>query len=93
METMCVPSIAALVYFLVMMYKEAIAGDKEKLRKPIPIIAGLLGIGLGIVAFYLSPEIMPADNLINAMLIGCVSGLAATGTNQIFKQMNTKKKK
>ena len=30
----------------------------------------------------------PATDIINAIAVGIVSGLAATGANQIFKQMN-----
>jgi hypothetical protein len=33
---------------------------------------------------------IPATNAFAAILIGAASGLAATGTNQIFKQMTKK---
>ena len=33
---------------------------------------------------------MPADDIITAAAIGIISGLAATGSNQIIKQLKTK---
>ena len=32
----------------------------------------------------------PAEDFLTAIAIGIVSGLSATGVNQIFKQLNTK---
>jgi hypothetical protein len=53
----------------------------------IPILAAALGIVLGITAFYAVPAIMPASNIFVAILVGGSSGLAATGTHQVFKQL------
>lgn len=55
------------------------------------MIAAILGATLGLISFFISPEIIPADNFIMALLIGGASGLAATGTNQIFKQIKKDK--
>lgn len=90
-ELASVPTIIAIVYVIVMIYKDTIAGCKENLLKIIPIIAGSLGIFLGILAFYAAPSIMPADNIIMAILVGLISGLSATGINQIYKQMTKDK--
>ena len=51
------------------------------------MVAAVLGIILGIVAFYAVPGIIPADNIFTAILIGGASGLTATGANQIIKQL------
>lgn len=80
-----VPLIVTIVYALLTVYKKLIDG-KEKSIKIIPVIAAVLGVILGIVAFYAVPDIIAADNF-TAILIGGASGLAATGTNQIFKQL------
>jgi hypothetical protein len=48
---------------------------------------------LGIAAFFALPGIIPADNAFVALLIGASSGLAATGTHQVFKQLLTKAEK
>lgn len=54
--------------------------------RKIPVLMGVLGAAFGILAFILTPTIMPADNVIDALAIGIVSGLSATGVNQIYKQ-------
>lgn len=81
-----VPVITALVYGAMALYKHAVNG-KESLIRLIPILAVVLGVALGIVAFYAIPGVVIADNLFIAILIGGASGLAATGTNQVFKQL------
>lgn len=87
MEIIIVPSIAALVYFLITLYKQVIPEGKKKYLRIIPLISGLLGIAFGILVFFTAPQLMPTDNIIVAMLIGGASGLSATGTNQIFQQL------
>ncbi len=54
-------------------------------NKWIPVICGLVGLVLGIVALYIMPD-FPADDPITAAAIGAVSGFAATGINQVAKQ-------
>lgn len=51
----------------------------DKINKLIPLIMGLLGVGLNIWlnAFSFTPEIL---------LGGLMSGLASTGLHQVFKQ-------
>lgn len=92
MEIVSVPVITTIVYAALALYKYAVNG-KESLIRLIPVFAVLLGVILGIVAFYAVNEIIPADNVLTAILIGGASGLAATGTNQIFKQLNKDNKK
>lgn len=58
--------------------------------KWIPVICGFCGGVLGIVAMYTAPEIIPATNWIMALAVGIVSGFAATGVHQAFKQLNEK---
>jgi len=86
LQIIIVPIISALVYGALAGYKILVNG-KEKWIRIIPVIAALLGVVLGVIAFYAVPEVIAADNLLTAMLIGGASGLAATGTNQIFKQL------
>ncbi len=54
-------------------------------NKWIPIICGAVGGALGAVAMRIMPE-FPATDYITAVAVGIVSGLAATGVNQIGKQ-------
>ena len=53
--------------------------------KAIPVIVGTAGGLLGIVGMYFMPN-FPANDILNAIAIGIVSGLASTGANQIWKQ-------
>lgn len=61
------------------------AWDKFDDRK-IPVLMGICGAVLGVVAFYFAPNIIPATDIITAIAIGIVSGFTATGINQIYKQ-------
>ncbi|MCM1532848.1 MAG: phage holin family protein, partial [Ruminococcus flavefaciens] len=61
--------------------------ENETFKRFIPLIAAALGAVLGVIAFYALPSIIPADNVFVALLIGIASGLTATGTNQIIKQL------
>ncbi len=51
----------------------------------IPVIVGVFGGILGAAGMYIMPE-FPANDVMNAVAIGIVSGLASTGVNQIYKQ-------
>ena len=51
----------------------------------IPVIVGIAGGSLGIAGMYLIPD-YPANDILNAIAVGIMSGLASTGVNQIYKQ-------
>lgn len=55
----------------------------------IPVIVGIAGGILGIVGMYVIPD-FPAQDVLNAISVGIVSGLASTGVNQAFKQLSNK---
>ena len=55
-------------------------------NKWLPVICGALGGILGIVGFMIMPD-FPASDYMTSVAIGIVSGLAATGVNQIYKQL------
>ena len=55
-------------------------------NKLIPVICGTVGGVLGAVAMHIMPE-FPATDYLTAVAVGIVSGLAATGCNQVVKQM------
>lgn len=60
----------------------------EKLdNKFIPVICGFVGAILGVVGMYTMPD-FPAKDILNAVAIGIVSGLASTGANQVKKQLS-----
>lgn len=55
-------------------------------NKWIPIICGVAGMVLGIAGMFVMPD-FPADDFITAAAVGIFSGLAATGANQVAKQL------
>ena len=55
-------------------------------NKFIPVICGFVGAVLGVVAMQTMPD-FPAKDVINALAVGIVSGLASTGANQVKKQL------
>ena len=55
-------------------------------NKWIPVICGLVGGVLGVAGLFVMPD-FPAGDVITACAVGIVSGLAATGMDQMVKQM------
>ena len=55
-------------------------------NKWIPVICGVAGGALGVAGMYVMPD-FPATDPITAVAVGIVSGLAATGVNQVVKQL------
>lgn len=56
-------------------------------NKFIPLCCGILGGGLGVVAMHIMPD-FPATDVLTAIAIGIVSGLAATGMDQLVRQLH-----
>ena len=81
-----IPALAAIVYTIIDITKTAMGGD-EKFKRFIPLIACILGAVSGAVAFYCVPGVMDTENLLVALVLGAASGLSATGTNQVVKQL------
>jgi len=71
-----------VIAYLVGLACKAINGVKDEI---IPVIVGITGGILGVVGMYAMPN-FPANDILNAIAIGIVSGLASTGVNQIYKQ-------
>lgn len=55
----------------------------------IPVIVGIAGGILGAIGMYVIPD-FPANDIMNAIAVGIVSGLASTGVNQTYKQLKNK---
>jgi len=60
-------------------------------NKWLPVICGTIGGVLGLVAMSIMPE-YPAHDYLTAIAIGITSGFAATGVNQVHKQLSNTKK-
>ena len=57
-------------------------------NKWLPIICGTLGGCLGVLALFIAPQLIPASDILTAIAIGIVSGFAATGIHQVYKQLS-----
>ena len=55
-------------------------------NKYIPLLCGLTGGALGALGLAVMPD-FPAANVIDAVAVGIASGLAATGLDQLGKQL------
>lgn len=79
--------IASVAAITVICYLVAQAVKATSLdNKWLPIISGTAGAVLGVVGYIIMPD-FPAGDYITALAVGIVSGLAATGANQIYKQL------
>lgn len=87
MESVDIVSVAAIVV-IVYLVGEAVKAMTID-NKWIPVICGGVGGALGVLGMFIMPE-FPAHDVLNAMAVGIVSGLAATGVNQIGKQLRRK---
>ena len=87
MELIGIPAIVVISYMITETFKMFIN------KKYLPIVAGISGGCLGVLSFVLQIDIMPATDIISALAIGIISGLAATGSNQIIKQIKKKEGK
>lgn len=81
-----VAAISVICYLIGMAVKVSKIDDKF-----IPVICGVLGAILGVVAYVTKMPSFPAQDILTAIAVGIVSGLAATGANQIYKQFKESK--
>lgn len=82
-EIATVVAITALVYIICLCVKASVLDNKW-----IPIVAGVSGVILGILALYAGVPDFPATDPMTAAAVGGVSGLAATGLHQVKKQLS-----
>lgn len=79
-----VAAITALVYIIGLGIKATPLDNKW-----IPVICGICGILFGVASLYIGVPDFPATDILTAAAVGGVSGLAATGINQVVKQLKT----
>lgn len=85
MDITSVTTVVAIVVitYLIGLGAKAIPQVKDNY---IPIIVGIAGGILGVAGMYVIPD-FPANDILNAIAVGIVSGLSSTGVNQIYKQV------
>lgn len=84
MEIASVAAITVICYLIAQAIKATPLDSKW-----LPVICGIAGGALGAAGLYVMPD-YPASDIVSAIAVGVVSGLAATGANQIYKQLSTK---
>lgn len=86
MENFGIASVAAItvICYLVGLGVKLTPFDNNNL---IPVVCGAVGALLGALCLYLGVPEFPATDIVTAIAVGIVSGLAATGVNQAIKQM------
>ena len=85
MSTFGVASVVGItmICYLIGMFVKAVPLDD----KWIPVIVGICGGILGVVGFITGMPDFPAADYITAVAVGIASGLAATGADQVVKQL------
>lgn len=78
-----VAAITVICYLVGLCVKASGLNDKYT-----PICCGVAGAVLGLVGLYLGLPDFPAADPVTALAVGIVSGLAATGINQMAKQLS-----
>ena len=90
---MSIPVITILCYLIGEFFKVVIL-RKKKRYKYIPTIVGGIGGMLGLIIYYVSPDLLfNVTSPFLAVAIGITSGLASTGGNELIKQIIKKREK
>lgn len=86
MEYFGIASVAAItvICYLVGLIVKITPYDNNKI---IPVVCGVAGALLGAACLYLEVPEFPAGDIVTAIAVGIVSGLAATGVDQAVKQI------
>ena len=79
-----IPAITVICYLIAQIVKATTVDNKW-----LPIVCGIAGAVLGVAAMYIMPDFAATD-YISAVVVGSVSGLAATGVHQVAKQLQGK---
>ena len=80
---------ASVACITIICYLAALAIKQTPLaNKWLPSICGALGGLLGLSAMYINVPDFPATDPLTALAVGIVSGLAATGADQVIKQVH-----
>ncbi|MBQ7347821.1 MAG: phage holin family protein [Clostridia bacterium] len=78
---MTYPIICIICYTVVTLVKRT-----SLAKEWLPLLSGCTGALLAVLSFYTLPQYLAAESVLHAAFHGALSGLAATGGNQVFKQ-------
>ncbi len=77
-----IPVIVVICYIAITAIKSTKIASKW-----YPIISCAIGMLTAVAMYYILPDFIGATSLVVAVISGAVSGLAATGSNQVLKQL------
>lgn len=81
------PFIVIVTYAIAELLKHIVFKNKDEKKKYIPTICAIIGAVIAIILYFFYPQGIGDTNVIAAITDGLFSGLAATGCNQIYKQI------
>ena len=78
--------IAFFMYILAEIAKATVLKNHTDLKAVLPYACAIIGAFAGGVLYYIDPTIVNQSSIADSVLSGAISGLLATGANQIYKQ-------
>ena len=87
MSILAIPAIVIISYLVTEVFKLFVK------KKYLPTISGITGAILGVITYFIAPNLIFKEDIITAIAVGIVSGLAATGSDQAIKKLLCKGEK
>ena len=87
MSILTIPAIVIISYLVTEVFKLFVK------KKYLPAISGITGAILGVITYFIAPNLIFKEDIITAIAVGIVSGLAATGSDQVIKKLLSKGEK
>jgi len=81
-----IPAVALVLYCVAELLKVTVLKTDSQ-RTVIPVVCALLGAVICGVLYLVQPGLIPGDDILTAIAEGIVSGLTATGANQVYRQI------
>lgn len=86
--TQYVPNLAlVLILYCIAEILKVVALKSDEQRKILPVICGLVGAVGAAIIFVFAPDLLNCGNILDSVICGIISGFAATGANQVYKQI------
>lgn len=79
------PGIVIIMYLFGELLKHTVC-KTDKRKSLIPIVCIIIGAAIGVLLYLFYPDASEATNPVSAGTSGGLSGAAATGCNQLYKQ-------
>ena len=86
MNIVTLPVIIVICYITGEIIK-IVFNNKTKIKKLIPFILGILGGIIGVLIYITNKELIQTTSIWESILVGTISGLSSTGTNQLIKKI------